>query len=189
MAYELVFFSEKHMAESQPPTGSEAQLRNALDQTIVQIIKKMDRKSFVESFPGDINKELLTSYHGRLQEIIKPKLSEAFEDILETNNVIEKLSELDKMKSASQHPRKHHAWRPAPCSGEAGVEQSLAAHDYSVACRERTQLEAMLSQLEADNNDLEDRIAESTAAMSRNMETIDTRNETISRIASKLNGH
>ena len=177
------------MAESQPPTGSEAQLRNALDQTLEQIIKKMDRKSFVESFPGDINKELLTSYHGRLQEIIKPKLSEAIEDILETNNVIEKLSELDKMKSSSQHPRKHHAWRPGPCSGEAGVEQSLAAHDYSVACRERTELEAMLSQLEADNNDLEERIAESTAAMSRNMETIDTRNETISRIASKLNGH
>ena len=74
------------------------------------------------------------------------------------------------MKSASQHPRKHHAWRPAPCSGEAGVEQSLAAHDYSVATREKTELEAMLGQLEADNTELEDRIAESTAVMNRNME-------------------
>ena len=42
----------------------------------------MDRKSFVESFPGDINRELLTSYHGRLQEIIKPKLSETIENKL-----------------------------------------------------------------------------------------------------------
>ena len=176
------------MAESQSSTGSgsEAQLRNALDQTIEQVIRKMDRKSFVESFPGDINKELLTSYHGRLQDLVKPKLSETIENILETNNVIEKLSELDEMKSSSQHPRKHHAWRPATGSGEAGVEQSVAAHDYSVACRERTELEAMLSQLEADNTDLEARIAESTAVMSRNMETIDTKNEKIKIVASKL---
>ena len=68
----------------------------------------------------------------------------------------------------------------------AGVEQSVAAHDYSVACRERTELEAMLSQLEADNTDLEARIAESTAVMSRNMETIDTKNEKIKIVASKL---
>ena len=175
------------MAESETPSGSEAELRNALDQTIEQVIKKMDRKSFVESFQGAINRELLTSYHGRLQEIIKPKLSETIEDILETNNVIEKLSELDKMKSSSQHPRKHHAWRPATGSGEAGVEQSLAAHDYRLACRERTELEAMLKQLEADNNNLEARIAEGTAVMNRNMETIDMRNETIRCVASKLN--
>ena len=176
------------MADSQSPSGSgsEAQLRNALDQTIEQVIRKMDRKSFVESFPGDINRELLTSYHGRLQEIIKPKLSETIENILETNNVIEKLSELDEMKSSSQHPRKHHAWRPATSAGADGVEQSLAAHDYSVACRERRELEAMLSQLEADNTYLETRIAESTAVMSRNMETIDTRNEKIRSVASKL---
>ena len=175
------------MADSETPTGSEAELRNALDQTIEQVIKKMDRKSFVESFQGAINRELLTSYHGRLQEIIKPKLSETIEDILETNNVIEKLSELDKMKSSTQHPRKHHAWRPPTGSGEAGMEQCLAAHDYRVAFRERTELEAMLKQLEADNNNLEARIVESTAVMTRNMETIDMRNETIRSVASKLN--
>ena len=74
-----------------------------------------------------------------------------------------------------------------PNIGEAGGEQSLAAHDYRVACRERTELEAMLKQLEADNNNLEARIAESTAVMTRNMETIDMRNETIRSVASKLN--
>ena len=176
------------MADPQPhSSGSEAQFRNALDQTIEQVIRKMDKKSFVESFPGDINRDLLTSYHGRLQEIIKPKLSETIENILETNNVVERLSELDRMKSSSQHPRKHHAWRPATGAGEAGVEQSLAAHDYNVACREKAELESMLSQLEADNNDLEARIAESTAVMNRNMETINTRNENIRSVASKLN--
>ena len=173
------------MAESQLPSGTEAELRNALDQTIQQIIKKMDRKSFVESFPENISRELLTSFHGRLQEIIKPKLSEKIEDILESYNVIEKLAELDKMKSSSQHPRRHHAWRPA--TGETGVDQSLAAHDYSVATREKTELEAMLGQLEADNTELEDRIAESTAVMNRNMEAIGKRNECLNNVASKLN--
>ena len=44
-----------------------------------------DKEEGVNIDDTDINRELLTSNHGRMQEIIKPKLSETIENILVTN--------------------------------------------------------------------------------------------------------
>ena len=84
--------------------------------------------------------------------------------------------------------RKHQAWRPGGGSsdGEAKVKQSLEAHDYKVKCREKEELEAVLQQLEAETQALEDRIMERTAEMSTNMATIDSRKENLEHIARKL---
>ena len=84
---------------------SEAELRNALDKTVEQLMRKMEKRTFVEAFPPEVSRELLISYHGRLQELIKPKLSRVIEEKLEEFQVVKKLEELDKVMAETQHPR------------------------------------------------------------------------------------
>ena len=78
----------------------------------------------------DVDKSYLTSLHGRLQELIRPKLSQTIEEKLEEYNVVKKLTELETLVTNTQHSRKHQAWRPA--SGSDGVKMTMAAHDYQV---------------------------------------------------------
>ena len=76
---------------------------------------------------------MLTNYHGRLIEIIKPKLSQSIEETLEENDVIKKLSELDKLIASTTHSQNHQAWRPSSSHGSGGPEQCMIAHDYLVS--------------------------------------------------------
>merc|ERR1712133_152180 len=155
-------------------TMTEADLRNALDMTVDKIMNKLARKPFLDAFPEDVDKSYLTSLHGRLQELIRPKLSQTIEEKLEEYNVVKKLTELDTLVTNTQHSRKHQAWRPA--SGADGVKMTMAAHDYRVACQEREDLETLLQQMENENEKLEEKISESTSQMKTNMEMIETRN-------------
>ena len=107
-------------------------MRKALDASVDRIIKKLDRKTFLESFDKDVDRELLTMFHGRLQELMKPRLSEMIESKLEEYKVVEKLTELDSLTSSTPHSTGHQAWRPSSNTSSTGSMLNMVAHDYKV---------------------------------------------------------
>ena len=88
---------------------AEASLRNALDMTVDKMMNKLSRKPFLEAFPEDVDKRYLTSLHGRLQELLRPKLCQTLEEKLEEYNVVKKLTELESLVTSTQHSQKHQA--------------------------------------------------------------------------------
>jgi len=165
---------------------TEADLRNALDMTVDKIMNKLARKPFLDAFPEDVDKSYLTSLHGRLQELMRPKLSQTIEEKLEEYNVVKKLTELESLVTSTQHSRKHQAWRPPSGSGSDGVKMTMAAHDYQVACQEKVELETLLQQIENENEKLEEKISQSTSQMKVNMETIENRSAFLKSVADNL---
>jgi len=165
---------------------SESILRNTLDIAVEKIVKGMDKKTFIDSFPKEVDKNLLTNYHGRLIEIIKPKLSQSIEETLEENDVIKKLSELDKLIASTTHSQNHQAWRPSSSHGSGGPEQCMIAHDYLVASQEKEELLSILKQLEDENQTLESQLSETTSKVKNNMETIEKRNEELKEMVIRL---
>ena len=163
---------------------TEANLRNALDMTVEKIMDKLSRKPFLEAFPEDIDKSYLTSLHGRLQELLRPKLCQTIEEKLEEYNVVKKLTELESLVTSTQHSQKHQAWRPH--SGSDGVKMTMAAHDYQVACQEKVELETLLQQIENENEKLEEEISQTTSQMKDNSEKIENKIAFLKSVADNL---
>jgi len=161
---------------------AEANLRNALDSTVEKIIKKLDKKTFLESFPKEIDKEYLTKFHARLQDIIKPKLSEMIEGKLEEYKVIEKLAELDSLTSSTEHSKGHQAWRPTSGVTSNGAMVNMTAHDYKVAMNEKQELETMLANLESETEAITTKINEESATVTSNMKLIEDNRNILKRV-------
>ena len=120
-----------------------------------------------------MEREYLTAIHQRLQELIRPRLHQRIETLLEEFKICEKLASLDRKVAETRQSRKHEAWRPSVL-GE-GVKQTTAAHDLKVTTEEKTELEALLQQLDSEVEILEKKGEEKEAVMSSNMEAIKNR--------------
>jgi len=160
---------------------SEQKLRNALDQTVERVIKKLDRKTMIENLPPAIEREFLTSLHQRLQDLIKPKLHQAIEGMLADYGLCHKLDSLDSRVGGTRQSKSHKAWRPE------GVQSSTAAHDLNVMMEERRELETLLQQLNTEVETLERQVEDSEAVMTSNMETIEKRADTLKSVSDRVN--
>ena len=128
-------------------------------------------------FLQEIDKEYLTKFHARLQDIIKPKLSEMIEGKLEENKVIEKLTELDSLTASTEHSKTHQAWRPSSSVTSNGSMTNMTAHDYKIATAEKQELEKILQSLESETDDIANKIKEESEKMAGNMKMIESNRE------------
>ena len=132
-----------------------------------------------------VNKEFLTELHQRLQNLLRPRLQQTIEDLMERDQTTEKLSRLDKRVAETPHSWKHEAWRPSGLV--EGVKFSTAAHDLKVATEEKKRLEDLLEQLDNEVNTLERQVKEGEADMINNTEIIKRKQEALRDISDKLN--
>merc|ERR1712083_1276167 len=158
---------------------SETELRNALDKTVDAVIKKLDKKTFLEAMPKTIDQEFLASMHMRLQTVVRQKL---VEDKIAEEQIGDKLVSLDKIVAATPHPTSHRAWRPVVGVDSLGV----GAQDLKVSLDEKEELGLVLQQLNSEVEQLETKITEEGNRMTRNMNEITNTEKSLDKFASKL---
>ena len=120
-----------------------------------------------------------------MQNLLRPRLQQAIEDLMEQHKTSEKLSSLDKKVAETRHSRKHEAWRPSGLVAE--LKNSTAAHDLKVATEEVAGLEELLLQLDTEVNTLERQVREGAADMTNNTEIIKRKQESFKDILNKIN--
>ena len=116
---------------------------------------------------------------------MRPRLQETIENLLENQQISQKLARLDKKVAETRHLEwKHEAWRP---SGLAeGVKCSTAAHDLKVATEEKKRLEDLLEQLHTEVNTLERQVREGEADMTNNTGIIKRKQDSLKDILDKI---
>ena len=120
--------------------------------------------------------------HQRLQDLIRTKLHQSIEELLENYKMCEKLASLDKRVLETRQSRKHEAWRPS----DLGVKQSTAAHDLKILTEEKKELEALLLQLDTEVEKLEKEVLDSETVMTANMEIIKKREDLLKNVSNKM---
>ena len=119
-----------------------------------------------------------------MQSLLRPRLQQTIENLMEHNQTTEKLSSLDKKVAETAHSRKHEAWRPSSLT--QGVKFSTAAHDLKVATEEMKGLEDLLLQLDTEVNTLERQVREGEADMTSNTEIIKRKQDSLKDILDKI---
>eukprot|EP00090_Calanus_glacialis_P005345 TRINITY_DN14151_c0_g1_i1.p1 TRINITY_DN14151_c0_g1~~TRINITY_DN14151_c0_g1_i1.p1 ORF type:complete len:166 (-),score=87.58 TRINITY_DN14151_c0_g1_i1:66-563(-) len=161
---------------------SETELRSVLDQVVDRVIKKLDKKTFLESMPKTIDQEFLSSMHSRLLSVVRRKLSQLVEDKITEEQLGDKLSQLDKIVAGTPHPTSHQAWRPV-----AGADTlSVGGQDLKVSLREKEELGLVLQQLNSEVEQLEEKMVEEGNRMAKNMATINRGEQVLEGFATKM---
>merc|ERR1719178_510108 len=86
----------------------------------------------MEVMPDQADKVFLDGLHSRMVSVMRNKLGQNVEEMLERDDVLGKLDQLRDITSKTQQPPGHQAWRP-----NGNPEDAMAALDLQVAEREQ----------------------------------------------------
>jgi len=132
-------------------TGKE--FKDNLDDVVERLLKKLDKKTFMEVMPDQADKVFLDGLHSRMVSVMRNKLGQNVEEMLERDDVLGKLDQLRDITSKTQQPPGHQAWRP-----NGNPEDAMAALDLQVAERELEELRVVGQALNSEMEQMEEKL-------------------------------
>ena len=83
------------------------ELKDSLDAVVEKVVKKLDKKTFLECLPQEADQALLNSLHDRFVTVVRRKMMENVEEHMAERQVLAKLEELRQLVSKTTHPITH----------------------------------------------------------------------------------
>merc|ERR550517_366715 len=130
------------------------EFKDNVDAVVEKLVTKLEEEVFLEVMPDQADKVFLDGLHSRMISVMRTKLGQNVEEMLERDNVLGKLDELREITSKTQQPPVHQAWRP-----NGNPDDALAALDLQVAERELEELRVVGQALNSEVEQMEERLS------------------------------
>ena len=111
------------------------ELKDSLDAVVEKVVKKLDKKTFLECLPQEADQALLNSLHDRFVTVVRRKMMENVEEHMAERQVLAKLEELRVKKRAEREEREKEEAKAKEKSRREGgndvgkIRQALAEQE------------------------------------------------------------